>query len=64
MECGLTQPAYLPTALPCLLPGRQTFWWAYQRAREAGGKLVMRNDDLDYSRVKPEFVQGFIDDLR
>ena len=24
----------------------------------------MRNDDLDYSRVKPEFVQGFVDDLR
>lgn len=50
---------------PCpLYRAPQTFWWAYQRARAAGGKLVMRNDDLDYSRVKPEFVQGFVDDLR
>ncbi|KAG1664546.1 hypothetical protein FOA52_009429 [Chlamydomonas sp. UWO 241] len=42
---------------------RQTFWWAYQRALDAGGSLVMRNDDLDTGRVRPEFFKAQQEDL-
>ena len=42
----------------------QTFWWAYQRAKAAGGVLIMRNEDLDQGRAKPEFVSAFLEDLR
>jgi glutamyl-tRNA synthetase len=42
----------------------RTFWIAQQRARAAGGVLILRNDDLDRSRVRPEYVQGFVEDLR
>ncbi len=42
----------------------RTFWVAQERAREAGGKLVLRNDDLDRARVRPEFVDGFVEDLK
>lgn len=30
----------------------------------AGGALVLRNDDLDRTRCKPEFVRAMIEDLR
>lgn len=42
----------------------RTFWIAWQRARAAGGKLVFRNEDLDYQRCKPEFVSAMYEDLR
>lgn len=42
----------------------RTFWTAWQRARAAGGKLVFRNEDLDYQRCQPQFVQGMFEDLR
>ena len=42
----------------------RTFWAAYQRARTAGGTLVMRIEDLDPDRSRPEFAQAAIDDLR
>ncbi|MHC1763925.1 MAG: tRNA glutamyl-Q(34) synthetase GluQRS [Verrucomicrobiia bacterium] len=42
----------------------RTFWMACQRAREAGGILVLRNEDLDQARCRPEFVQAFVEDLR
>jgi glutamyl-tRNA synthetase len=42
----------------------RTFWVAYQRARAAGGQLVFRNEDLDYQRCKPEFVNAMYEDLR
>lgn len=42
----------------------RTFWAAFQRARTAGGKLVFRNEDLDYQRCKPEFVAAMYEDLR
>jgi len=37
---------------------------AQERARAAGGTLILRNEDLDRSRAKPEFVQAFLEDLR
>lgn len=42
----------------------RTFWTAQQRARESGGALVLRNEDLDRQRCKPEFVAAMIEDLR
>jgi glutamyl-tRNA synthetase len=42
----------------------RTFWTARERARAAGGTLILRNDDLDQARVRPEFVSGFLEDLR
>ncbi len=41
----------------------RTFWLAHQRARGAGGTLLLRNDDLDASRCRPEFVTAFEEDL-
>jgi glutamyl/glutaminyl-tRNA synthetase len=41
----------------------RTFWVAWQRARAAHGKLVFRNEDLDYQRCKPEFVRAMYEDL-
>jgi len=42
----------------------RTFWVAQERARAAGGSLVLRNEDLDAARCKPEFVQALTEDLR
>src|SRR4051794_36290761 len=42
----------------------RTFWTAQERARENGGTLILRNEDLDRERCKPEFVQAMFDDLR
>ncbi len=42
----------------------RTFWTAQQRAGAAGGTLVLRNDDLDRDRCRPEFVAGMYEDLR
>lgn len=42
----------------------RTFWVAWQRICTAGGRLVLRNEDLDHQRCKPEFVQAMYEDLR
>jgi glutamyl-tRNA synthetase len=42
----------------------RTFWVAWQRARAADGKLIFRNEDLDYQRCRPEFVKAMYEDLR
>jgi glutamyl/glutaminyl-tRNA synthetase len=42
----------------------RTFWTAQERARPAGGTLILRNDDLDRARCRPEFVTAMIEDLR
>jgi glutamyl-tRNA synthetase len=42
----------------------RTFWVAQQRARAAGGTLVLRNEDLDRQRARPEFVAAMFADLR
>lgn len=41
----------------------RTFWIAAERARTAGGRLLLRNDDLDRSRCRPEFVDAMQEDL-
>ena len=52
-----------PTGLLHLGHAR-TFWIAAQRARKAGGTLLLRNDDLDYARCREEFVAAMQEDLR
>jgi glutamyl-tRNA synthetase len=42
----------------------RTFWTAQQRAREQGNALILRNEDLDRQRCKPEFVTAMLEDLR
>jgi glutamyl-tRNA synthetase len=41
----------------------RTFWIAEGRARNAGGALVFRNDDLDAARYRMDFVQAMYEDL-
>jgi glutamyl-tRNA synthetase len=41
----------------------RTFWTAFQRARDAGGALVMRMEDLDPERSKREYADAAIEDL-
>ncbi len=52
-----------PTGLLHLGHAR-TFWSAQERARAEGGVLVLRNEDLDRSRCKPEFLAAMFEDLR
>ncbi len=42
----------------------RTFWIAQQRARANGGELILRNEDLDATRFKMEFVDAMLEDLR
>ena len=40
-----------------------TFWIAYQRASDAGGKLLLRNEELDPQRSRVEYVDAMLEDL-
>jgi glutamyl/glutaminyl-tRNA synthetase len=42
----------------------RTFWIAAERVRQAGGTLVLRNDDLDSTRFRLDFVEAMLTDLR
>jgi glutamyl/glutaminyl-tRNA synthetase len=52
-----------PTGLLHLGHAR-TFWIAAQRTRERGGKLILRNEDLDTTRCRAKFVDAMFEDLR
>ena len=52
-----------PTGLLHLGHAR-TFWIAAQRAAACAGRLILRNEDLDPQRCRPEFVEAMIEDLR
>jgi glutamyl-tRNA synthetase len=41
----------------------RTFWIAARRAQRAGGRLVLRNDDLDAARYRLDFAQAMLEDL-
>lgn len=41
-----------------------TFWTAQERCRSQGGQLVLRVEDLDRARCRPEYVQALMEDLR
>src|SRR5689334_5092904 len=51
-----------PTGLLHLGHAR-TFWTAQERARAQNGILILRNEDLDRSRCRPEFVSAMYEDL-
>lgn len=42
----------------------RTFARAIRRARERGGKIILRIEDIDRERCKPEYAKAAIDDLR
>ena len=42
----------------------RTFWTAFERARDAGGSLVMRMEALDPDRSRAEYAQAALEDLR
>ncbi len=42
----------------------RTFWVAHERARAAGGVLVLRDEDLDPARSRAEFAAAMLEDLR
>lgn len=42
----------------------RTFWIAHARARNAGGRVIYRTEDLDGPRCRPEFVAAAVEDLR
>lgn len=52
-----------PTGLLHLGHAR-TFWIAQERARAASGRLILRIDDLDRARCRPEFTEALFEDLR
>jgi glutamyl-tRNA synthetase len=52
-----------PTGLLHLGHAR-TFWVAEERARANNGTLILRNEDIDSTRFKLEFVPQMIEDLR
>ena len=41
----------------------RTFWQAQERARAAGGVLVLRDEDLDQARAQADFATAMIEDL-
>lgn len=42
----------------------RTFWTSQERARAADGILVLRNEDVDAARCRPQFVSAMLEDLR
>lgn len=42
----------------------RTFWTACQRAEECGGELILRIEDIDTARSRPEFVSAMFEDLK
>ncbi|MEI8234311.1 MAG: tRNA glutamyl-Q(34) synthetase GluQRS [Verrucomicrobiota bacterium] len=52
-----------PTGLLHLGHAR-TFWIAQERARQAAGALILRVEDIDPARCKPEFTEALVEDLR
>lgn len=41
----------------------RTFWIAAERARAAGGILILRDEDLDRDRCQPEYSKAMLEDL-
>jgi len=62
------EPSYLgriaPTPTGYLHLGHAaTFWTAFERARAAAGRVILRIEDLDPHRCRPDFVQAAIKDI-
>jgi glutamyl/glutaminyl-tRNA synthetase len=66
---GRLQPSYRGRLAPSPtghlhLGHARTFWAAHERARAAGGVLVLRDEDLDPARSRAEFAAAMLEDLR
>ncbi len=64
----MTPPAYIgrlaPTPTGLLHAGHAaTFRTVHERARAAGGRLILRIEDIDPLRCKPEFASACLEDL-
>lgn len=42
----------------------RTFWVAAERASQHQGTLILRNEDLDPQRCRPQFVEAMFEDLK
>jgi len=42
----------------------RTFWTAYERARDADGTLILRDEDLDIQRSRADYAVAMLEDLR
>lgn len=42
----------------------RTFWTAWQRARDAGGTMILRMEDLEADRSQPAYADAALEDLR
>ncbi|TAL04543.1 MAG: tRNA glutamyl-Q(34) synthetase GluQRS [Verrucomicrobia bacterium] len=42
----------------------RTFWVAQERARAQRGTLILRNEDIDSTRYRMEFVEAMLEDLK
>lgn len=51
-----------PTGLLHLGHAR-TFWTAYERARDAEGVLILRDEDLDAQRARADYAAAMLEDL-
>lgn len=66
---GQTHPGYVgrlaPSPTGALHVGNaRSFLLAWLRARAVGGRILLRIEDLDHPKVKPETVHATLDDLR
>ena len=59
----VTRFAPSPTG-PLHLGSAYAAWFAWNAAKEAGGKFLLRIEDLDQGRARPEFEAAILDDLR
>lgn len=65
MNCAPYRGRLAPSPTGYLHLGHaRTFWIAQARARANGGELILRNEDLDSTRYKMEFVGAMLEDLR
>lgn len=68
-DTGLMSSSYrgriAPTPTGYLHLGHaRTFWMAMERAKEAGGTLIYREEDLDPQRCRAEYADAAIEDLK
>jgi glutamyl-Q tRNA(Asp) synthetase len=59
----VTRFAPSPTG-PLHLGSAYAAWFAWNAAREAGGQFLLRIEDLDQTRARPEHEAAILDDLR
>lgn len=65
----MTHPPYIGRLAPSPtgylhLGHARTFWIACERARQAGGTLLLRNEDLDPQRSREEYMAAIREDLQ